>query len=161
VRRVLALVLTSLLVAVAAACSSGSPKPAPTGIDLVSVSGSVGKKPKVSFAKPFKTSKTESKVIKPGKGAKITEGQQVVVDYVGVNGRNKKEFDSSWKNGQPVTFPIGTGNLIKGWDEGLVGVPVGSRVQLDIPAEQAYGEKTTGGQPAGDLRFVVDILKAS
>jgi len=96
-----------------------------------------------------------------GQGPKVAAGQQLTVNYVGVTYSDGKEFDSSWKNGQPVTFPIGTGNLIKGWDEGLVGVPVGSRVQLDIPAEQAYGEKTTGGQPAGDLRFVVDILKAS
>ena len=42
----------------------------------------------------------------------------------------------------------------------LVGVPVGSRVQLDIPADLAYGENATGGRPAGDLRFVVDILAA-
>jgi len=96
-----------------------------------------------------------------GQGPKVAAGQQLTVNYVGVTYSDGKEFDSSWKNGQPVTFPIGTGNLIKGRDEGLVGVPVGSRVQLDIPAEQAYGEKTTGGQPAGDLRFVVDILKAS
>ncbi len=60
-----------------------------------------------------------------------------------------------------MTFPIGTGNLIKGWDEGLIGVPVGSRVQLDIPADMAYGEKPTGGRPAGDLRFVVDVLQAA
>jgi peptidylprolyl isomerase len=96
-----------------------------------------------------------------GKGPKVTAGQQLTVNYTGVTYKDGKEFDSSWKNGQPVTFPVGTGQLIKGWDQGLVGVPVGSRVQLDIPAELAYGEKTTGGQPAGDLRFVVDILKAS
>jgi peptidylprolyl isomerase len=96
-----------------------------------------------------------------GTGPKVTAGQQLTVNYVGVTFKDGKEFDSSWKSGQPVTFPIGTGNLIKGWDEGLVGLPVGTRAQLDIPADKAYGEQTSGGQPAGDLRFVVDILKAS
>jgi peptidylprolyl isomerase len=71
-----------------------------------------------------------------------------------------QEFDSSWNSGQPLQTPIGAGRLIPGWDQGLVGVPVGSRVQLDIPADLAYGEQPTGGQPAGDLRFVVDILQA-
>ena len=96
-----------------------------------------------------------------GTGPAVKAGQQLTVNYVGVTYGDGKEFDSSWTSGQPVTFPIGTGNLIKGWDEGLIGVPVGSRVQLDIPADMAYGEEPTGGQPAGDLRFVVDVLQAA
>jgi peptidylprolyl isomerase len=95
-----------------------------------------------------------------GTGPETQAGQQLTVNYVGVTYADGKEFDSSWAQNQPVQFPIGTGNLIKGWDQGLVGVPVGSRVQLDIPAELAYGEETTDGRPAGDLRFVVDILQA-
>ena len=95
-----------------------------------------------------------------GTGPEVTPGMQLAVNYVGVTYKDGKEFDSSWKGGQPAQFQIGVGGLIKGWDEGLIGVPVGSRVQLDIPADKAYGEKTTGGQPPGDLRFVVDILQA-
>ncbi|MEU7901284.1 FKBP-type peptidyl-prolyl cis-trans isomerase [Actinoplanes sp. NPDC049118] len=95
-----------------------------------------------------------------GKGPKLVAGQTVTVNYVGVTYTDGKEFDSSWKNGQPVQFPVGVGQLIKGWDEGLVGVPVGSRVMLDIPAEKAYGEQAEGGRPSGDLRFVIDILAA-
>jgi peptidylprolyl isomerase len=95
-----------------------------------------------------------------GTGPVVKAGQQLAVNYVGVTYKDGKEFDSSWKSGQPAQFPVGVGQLIKGWDEGLVGVPVGSRVQLDIPADKAYGEQTTGGRPAGDLRFVVDILQA-
>ena len=98
--------------------------------------------------------------IVPGRGPRVKAGQQLTVNYVGVTYSDGKVFDSSWANGQPATFPVGTGNLIPGWDQGLVGVPVGSRIQLDIPADLAYGEKPTGGQPAGDLRFVVDILQA-
>ena len=96
----------------------------------------------------------------PGRGPRVTAGQQLTVNYVGVTYKDGKVFDSSWSRGEPVTFPIGTGNLIKGWDEGLVGQPVGSRLQLDIPSEKGYGDNPGGGQPAGDLRFVVDILQA-
>lgn len=96
----------------------------------------------------------------PGRGPRTKAGQQLTVNYVGATFKDGKVFESSWTNGQPATFPVGTGNLIPGWDQGLVGVPVGSRVQLDIPADLAYGDNPTGGQPAGDLRFVVDILQA-
>ncbi|BCJ48949.1 hypothetical protein Asp14428_04240 [Actinoplanes sp. NBRC 14428] len=95
-----------------------------------------------------------------GKGPKLTAGQTIQANYVGVTYKDGKQFDSSWDRGQPAEFPVGVGQLIKGWDQGLVGVPVGSRVQLDIPADLAYGENATGGRPAGDLRFVVDVLAA-
>ncbi|MEV6600820.1 FKBP-type peptidyl-prolyl cis-trans isomerase [Actinoplanes sp. NPDC051346] len=95
-----------------------------------------------------------------GKGPKLVAGQTIRANYIGVTYADGKMFDSSWERGEPAEFPVGVGQLIKGWDQGLVGVPVGSRVQLDIPADLAYGEKTTGGRPAGDLRFVVDVLAA-
>jgi FKBP-type peptidyl-prolyl cis-trans isomerase len=116
-------------------------------------------KPKVAAGKGDVTALKVTPVIK-GKGPAVKAGQQLAVNYVGVTYADGKEFDSSWKSGQPAQFPVGVGQLIKGWDEGLVGVPVGSRVQLDIPADKAYGEETTDGRPAGDLRFVVDILQA-
>ena len=95
-----------------------------------------------------------------GKGPAVKAGQQITTNYVGVFYKDGKEFDASWNNGQPATFPIGVGQVIKGWDQGLVGVPVGSRVQLDIPADLAYGNDSSGGRPAGPLRFVVDVLAA-
>jgi FKBP-type peptidyl-prolyl isomerase-like protein len=97
-----------------------------------------------------------------GNGPVVTKGQTITVQYVGVNYKTGKEFDSSWDRGQPTPFEIGTGNVIKGWDEGLVGVKVGSRVQLDIPSDLAYGD-TGNGDPAtaGPLRFVVDIISAA
>ncbi|MFI2650671.1 MULTISPECIES: FKBP-type peptidyl-prolyl cis-trans isomerase [Micromonospora] len=95
-----------------------------------------------------------------GKGPAVKAGQQITTNYVGVFYKDGKEFDASWNNGQPATFPIGVGQVIPGWDKGLVGVPVGSRVQLDIPAELAYGNDASGGRPAGPLRFVVDVLAA-
>jgi peptidylprolyl isomerase len=95
-----------------------------------------------------------------GTGPAVTAGQTVSMNYVGATYRDGKVFDSSWRSGQPLRTEIGVGRLIPGFDQGLVGVPVGSRVQLDIPADQAYGDQPTGGQPAGDLRFVVDVLDA-
>ncbi|MEV0425338.1 FKBP-type peptidyl-prolyl cis-trans isomerase [Micromonospora sp. NPDC050495] len=95
-----------------------------------------------------------------GKGPAVKSGQTITTNYVGVTYKDGKEFDASWNNGQPATFPIGVGQVIKGWDQGLVGVPVGSRVQLDLPAELAYGAKPPAGYPAGALRFVVDVLAA-
>jgi peptidylprolyl isomerase len=79
---------------------------------------------------------------------------------VGVFYADGKEFDSSWSRGEPASFPIGVGQVIPGWDQGLVGVNVGSRVQLDIPAELAYGNDKSSGRPTGPLRFVVDVLAA-
>ncbi|MEU8242498.1 FKBP-type peptidyl-prolyl cis-trans isomerase [Actinoplanes missouriensis] len=96
-----------------------------------------------------------------GTGAVVQAGQTIDVNYVGVTYADGKEFDASWKRSEPFSFQVGAGNVIPGWDQGLVGVKVGSRVQLDIPADMAYGENATGGRPAGDLRFVVDVLAAS
>lgn len=93
-----------------------------------------------------------------GTGAEVKSGQSITVNYVGVTYKDGKEFDSSWKNSQAFTTVIGNGSVIKGWDQGLVGVKVGSRVQLDIPSALAYGDT---GNPAGPLRFVVDVLSAS
>ncbi|BCB77088.1 hypothetical protein Pflav_034980 [Phytohabitans flavus] len=95
-----------------------------------------------------------------GKGAAVKAGQTITVNYVGVTYAEGQEFDASWKGGQPVNFPIGVGQVIPGWDQGLVGVTVGSRVQLDIPADLAYGDNPQGGAPGGPLRFVVDVLAA-
>ena len=97
-----------------------------------------------------------------GTGPAVKKGQTITTNYVGVFYKDGKEFDSSWSAGQPATFAIGVGQVIPGWDQGLVGVTVGSRVQLDIPGELAYGndEANAGGRPTGPLRFVVDVLAA-
>lgn len=93
-----------------------------------------------------------------GKGPAAEAGKQVTVNYVGAFYKTGEEFDSSWTGGQPFTFALGAGQVIEGWDKGLVRVTVGSRVQLDIPAAMAYGDNAAGGRPAGPLRFVVDVL---
>jgi peptidylprolyl isomerase len=95
-----------------------------------------------------------------GKGEGIKAGQSVTVNYVGVLYKDGTEFDSSWKRNAPADVVIGAGRVIPGWDQGLVGVKIGSRVQLDIPSNLAYGDDASGGAPAGPLRFVVDVLAA-
>ncbi|MFY1671649.1 FKBP-type peptidyl-prolyl cis-trans isomerase [Plantactinospora sp. WMMB334] len=93
-----------------------------------------------------------------GTGPVVRAGQQILVNYVGVSYETGQEFDASWNRGQPFQTEIGTGAVIPGWDQGLVGVRAGSRVRLDIPSDLAYGDNPTGGQPGGPLRFVVDVL---
>jgi peptidylprolyl isomerase len=99
-------------------------------------------------------------MIVTGPGAAVKSGQTITVNYVGAYYANGNIFDTSWGK-TPAQFKIGVGDVIAGWDQGLVGVPVGSRVQLDIPADLAYGANAAAqGKPAGALRFVVDILAA-
>nr|WP_240956306.1 FKBP-type peptidyl-prolyl cis-trans isomerase [Micromonospora sp. HNM0581] len=118
----------------------------------------LGSKPTVTAGEGELTKLTVTPLIE-GSGPKVEAGQSITTNYVGVFYDNGDEFDSSWERGQPATFSIGVGQVIPGWDKGLVGVTVGSRVQLDIPAEDAYGDGE-GGRPGGPLRFVVDVLAA-
>jgi peptidylprolyl isomerase len=94
-----------------------------------------------------------------GTGAVVKSGDSIVVNYLGVTYKDGKEFDASWDHSQTYPVVIGTGQVIPGWDQGLVGVTVGSRVQLDIPSSLAYGDSNASG-PSGALRFVVDVLSA-
>ncbi len=137
------------------AASSAAFPPVPTGADPA-----LSKKPAVTKGAGT-VSKLKTTTLIQGTGAAVQSGQTINVNYVGVTYADGKEFDSSWSRSQAFSFQIGAGNVIKGWDQGLIGVKVGSRVQLDIPADLAYGAHPTGGQPAGALRFVVDVLSAS
>ncbi len=97
------------------------------------------------------------KVLTAGTGPKPTASDQVVCNYRGtlING---KEFDSSYKRGQPATF--GVGQVIKGWTEALQLMPVGSKWQLFIPSNLAYGERGAGAEigPNSTLVFEVELL---
>jgi FKBP-type peptidyl-prolyl cis-trans isomerase len=97
------------------------------------------------------------KIEKAGTGPKPTSADSVVCNYRGtlIDG---KEFDSSYKRGQPATFPV-TG-VIKGWTEALQLMPVGSKWQLFIPADLAYGDRGAGGEigPGATLIFDIELL---
>ena len=95
-----------------------------------------------------------------GTGEPAKAGDEVLVNYVGVRSADGKEFDNSYDRGSPFTVTLGAGGVIKGWDEGLVGIKVGGRRQLDIPADLAYGNNPQGNViKAGDaLTFVIDAV---
>lgn len=94
-----------------------------------------------------------------GEGPEVVVGDLLTVHYTGWLW-DGTSFDSSW-GGTPLQTVIGAGQVIPGWDQGLVGQTVGSQVLLVIPAELGYGEEGTGSIPGGaTLVFVVDILAA-
>ncbi|MGW9213694.1 protein kinase domain-containing protein [Embleya sp. NPDC055664] len=102
-----------------------------------------------------------TRVLEPGSGPEVRAGQELTVDYVGVYQSDRTVFDSSWARGEHAVFGIGTGQLIPGWDEGLVGQRVGSRVQLVIPPDKAYGATPPGTmRPNATLVFVIDLIAA-
>jgi peptidylprolyl isomerase len=95
-----------------------------------------------------------------GTGPEAVPGQTVSVQYVGVSYSNGKQFDASWDRGQPFSFPLGGGQVIKGWDQGVAGMRVGGRRELVIPPHLGYGDRGAGGviRPGETLIFVVDLL---
>jgi FKBP-type peptidyl-prolyl cis-trans isomerase FklB len=97
------------------------------------------------------------KILKEGTGPKPSASDSVVCDYRGTLLDNT-EFDSSYKRGQPATFPVG--GVIKGWTEALQLMPVGSKWQLFVPSELAYGERGAGADigPNATLIFEVELL---
>jgi peptidylprolyl isomerase len=96
-----------------------------------------------------------------GTGDEATAGRNAVVHYVGVGVTSGEEFDSSWNRNEPFVFPLGAGHVIKGWDRGVVGMKVGGRRRLVIPAQLGYGDQGAGGviAPGETLIFVVDLLE--
>jgi peptidylprolyl isomerase len=107
-------------------------------------------------------SKLETKDLVVGTGQTVKPGQTVTVNYVGVLYKGGKEFDSSWKNGQPTSFPLTPGGVIQGWVQGIPGMKVGGRRELIIPANLAYGKNGRPGIPPNSaLVFVVDLLSIS
>jgi FKBP-type peptidyl-prolyl cis-trans isomerase len=130
---------------------------------LPTVTAASGKAPTITIPATKPPATLQVKTLIKGTGAKVTKGQLVVVQYTGVNWRTKKVFDSSWSRGMPFGVNIGEGQVIKGWDTGLIGQTVGSRVLLVIPPSQGYG--ASGSSQAGikgtdTLVFVVDIVAA-
>jgi peptidylprolyl isomerase len=95
-----------------------------------------------------------------GTGDEAVAGSEVEVHYVGVSWSTRKQFDASWDRNDTFRFPLGAGRVIKGWDDGVVGMRVGGRRRLTIPPRLAYGKAGAGGAigPNETLVFVVDLL---
>jgi peptidylprolyl isomerase len=141
--------LSSLVTAQTPPAHKTAPKPAATGPSKVT-------------GEPTKTaSGLEYWDIKVGTGAVAQAGMHVKVDYTGWL-TNGKKFDSSVGTGRPYELTLGAGQVIKGWDEGIVGMKVGGKRQLHIPPDLAYGEKgfTTLIPPNSTLIFDVQLVDA-
>ncbi len=97
--------------------------------------------------------------IKVGDGAEVKSGDKVSVHYIGTL-QDGTEFDNSKKRGQPFEFTVGGGQVIKGWDEGLLGMKVGGQRILVIPPEKAYGAAGVGPIPPNStLVFAIELLE--
>ena len=136
------------------------------GGSLPTVTVARGSAPKVTIPKGVTAPTTlVTKTLIKGSGPVVAKGQDVVVQYTGVNWRTGQVFDSSWQRSQPFSFKIGAtpSQVIPGWDKGLVGQTVGSRVLLVIPPSDAYGsagQSQAGIKGTDTLVFVVDIISA-
>jgi FKBP-type peptidyl-prolyl cis-trans isomerase len=132
---------------------------------LPTVTAHTGSAPTIAVPASKPPTALVSKTLIKGSGPKVVKGQYVIAQYTGYIWRTKKVFDSSWTSGSPFGFIIGASpeQVITGWDTGLSGQTVGSRVMLVIPPKDGYG--TTGASQAGitgtdTLVFVVDIIDA-
>lgn len=140
VRRILmASVAVSLLLAgCGSSDSDGSDSSASGSLDSVKISKA--KSPKVSVDKGFSVSKTASKVVTDGSGATVIEGDSINVNYVAVNGRTGKQFDSSFTTAKPMTLTLAEKAILPGFIKGLKDKKVGSRVLVAIPPKDGFGQ---------------------
>ncbi len=98
-------------------------------------------------------------VTKKGEGAQLKAGDEIIVNYTGLLTDGKK-FDSSLDRGEPFSFPLGAGRVIKGWDEGFQKLKIGDHAMLIIPPSIGYGERGAGGviPPDATLIFIVEVI---
>ncbi len=132
-------------------------------LSAIKVSGKKGAEPKVVLKTPWAIDKTRVKVLEPGKGPMVDKSGTVEVDYVGVDARTGKKFDSSFERKQTAKFPLS--QVIPGFQKGLTGQQVGSQVLIAMPGPDAYdgsGGNPQAGIEVGDtLIFVVDIVSTT
>jgi peptidylprolyl isomerase len=150
--------------------SASTPLTAPSGTAVPPVAGLPTVKddakgtPIVTLPSGAAPTKLVAQPLIKGKGAVVKAGQSLTVNYLGVIWPGGKIFDSSYAKGSTASFVTGQGQVIKGWDQGLVGQTLGSRMLLVIPPELGYGAQCnpSGGIKGSDtLVFVVDVLDAS
>jgi peptidylprolyl isomerase len=173
----LPIVLACLLLAVfAASCgddeqeastpqetATATPEPAAT-MDAAAISKDLSDKPSVPKPAGDPPSELQKTDIVKGKGKTAKAGDTVSVQYVGNSWSTGAQFDASWDRGtEAFEFPLGAGQVIRGWDEGVAGMKVGGRRLLVIPPDLAYGAQSPSPDiaPNETLIFVVDLKKIS
>ena len=127
---------------------------------LPSASGSFGDKPTLTFPAAPAPADLAVAVLASGDGPLVESGDTIVVHYLGQTWGGHV-FDNSYDRGSTIAFPIGVGAVIGGWDAGLVGQQVGSRVLLSIPPHDGYGPRgvpQAGIRGSDTLVFVVDVV---
>lgn len=130
--------------------------------ELPQASGGFGDRPTLTFPATPAPADLQVQVLVPGTGDAVEAGQDIEVHYLGQTWGGGV-FDTSYDRGETISFPIGVGQVIAGWDQGLVGQQIGSRLLLSIPSHLGYGDR---GVPAAGIRggdtlvFVVDIVGA-
>ena len=150
------IVLTGCSSAAEETAPSDAPNNAPVSVE---VSGDSGTQPVVVITPGAPVTQLEVTDVIVGSGDAVPAGATVTADYVGYGAATGEMFDASWVRGEPATFPLA--NVILGWQEGLVGMQVGGRRLLVIPAELGYGDNPPQGSgiEAGEtLIFVVDLV---
>jgi len=168
-----ALVLLAAGCGSSAATGDGAVQPAPSGAPSGTVAATpttsttpanpaLAKKPTIARKTGPAPTKLVIRDLVNGTGPAAVAGQMLTVQYVGVLFSTGQQFDASWDPGRmPLAFTLGTGGVIKGWDQGLVGMHVGGRRELIIPAALAYAAVAKPGIPANSaLVFDVDLLTA-
>ena len=117
-------------------------------------------RPEIDFIEGPPPADLEITDIQVGEGEQAGHGSTVSVQYVGVAHSTGEEFDASWNRGEPLNFRLGSGQVISGWDQGVMGMRVGGRRQLVIPPHLGYGARGAGGviAPNETLVFVVDLV---
>ena len=141
--------------------AAGTPVTPPKGLPTVTYDAKGV--PTVTVPKTAAPKKLVVQQLIKGTGPAVKAGQTLSAAYTGVIWNTGKQFDSSYTRGTPLTGPIGVGQLVPGFDKGIVGQPVGSRVLLVLPPAEGYGKS---GQPQAGIKgtdtlvFVVDVLDA-
>lgn len=117
-------------------------------------------KPEIDFPGDTPPSDLVVEDLTEGDGPEAKSGDTISAHYVGVAHSSGEEFDASWNRGAPLDFQLGVGQVIPGWDRGIVGMRVGGRRRLVIPPQLAYGDRGAGAavKPGETLIFVVDLV---
>jgi peptidylprolyl isomerase len=143
----------------AAPAATATPAPAAGKVDAASISKDLGVKPLVAKPDGGPPEALQATDIVKGKGHAAKPGDTVTVQYVGNSWSTGTQFDASWDRGEPFKFPLGAGQVIPGWDQGIVGMKPGGRRLLVIPPDLAYGPQSPSPEigPNETLIFVVDL----
>ncbi|MGW3654597.1 FKBP-type peptidyl-prolyl cis-trans isomerase [Streptomyces sp. NPDC005151] len=167
-RRLAGLLVVPLLLLTAACGGNGkgsasaSASASNNAFPAITAGAKFGEKPTLSKGEGDPPKDLKTRVVSEGKGATLKNGDAIQVNYLGQAWDSTKPFDNSFDRKQPFDLTLGAGMVIKGWDQGLLGKKVGSRVQLVIPPDLGYGAQGQGDiKPNATLVFVVDILKAT